>query len=548
MLKKLLVLAAAFAAAAPACAITEAELQSRLRERLEGDRTGACVVVSVIEADTATRGRYCAQPRADGGPGYDAAFEIGSISKTMTALLVAQLIEQGRWSLDDPIEKHLPPGTTVPRFGDHTIRVRDLVTHSAGLPALPPGYAPKDGKNFYSALTEQGLLDALARTRPQPPGPVQYSNFGMMLVSLAVARAYGGDFEAALRERLFTPLGMQGAYVARPPQGQRAAQGHDQAGAATPAWTITPNLAGVGMVRATLDDMERYARLAAGIGDAPLASAMRLARQPLVPGVGINWFLRPHGALTLVGHNGATGGFWSALLIDPAARRAVVMLADTSLVNLGGLDPLPMVLLGLDNRPLRPRLAVPMSAALLKATPGEYELGRLTVTVAEREGRVFARATGQSELELKLDDHGDLYSHQVDALLRPVIEGGQVVRFTWLQGGGATEGVRRGLPVELTATNPAWKPWAGEYRLTPTFTLKIFEREGKLMLQGSGQPAFEATVTGDNRIEVARFGAVVEFRREGGAPAHTAVLRQGGQVQEGRRISEPPPARPDQPK
>ncbi len=535
---------AALLAALPLHATTDAEVAALLRARFDGDRSGACVVAVVIDGEQRARARHCARPRTDGGPGYDTAFEIGSISKTLTALLVARLVEQGRWSLDDPVARHLPPGATVPAAGGRAIRVRELLTHSAGLPALPPGFVPADAANPYGALTEAGLLDALARTVPSAPGASSYSNFGAMLLSLAVARAHGSDLETALREQVFAPLEMRGAHVARRPGGVAPATGHDHLGAPTAAWTIATNLAGVGMVRATPEDMAQYARLVAGIGSTPLDGAMRLARQPLANGFAMNWLLRTVQGRQLVLHSGATGGFSATLMAEPGARRAVVVLADASLLNVGGLEGLALRLLGLPGPALRPRLALPMSAAMLNALPGDYELAGLALRLVARDGRLYARASGQPELELHLDDHGELYPGAVDALLLPVIEAGRMLRFAWLQGGGVVEGRRQGVASALSASNPAWLPWAGEYRLAPTFTLKIFERDGRLMLQGSGQPAFEAMVTGEDRIEVPRFGAVVEFKRVAGAPAHAAVLRQGGQVIEGPRIGPDAAAQP----
>ena len=111
-------------AAHGAQAMTDAELAQRLQARFAGDRTGLCVAAAVIDGAQVARAHVCAKPRADGGPGDDAAFEIGSVTKTMTAALVADLIQSGRWSLDDPIAKHLPPGTVVPRQGERQILVQ----------------------------------------------------------------------------------------------------------------------------------------------------------------------------------------------------------------------------------------------------------------------------------------------------------------------------------------------------------------------------------------------------------------------------------------
>jgi CubicO group peptidase (beta-lactamase class C family) len=115
-----------------ATAVTDQDVGTRLEARFRNDRTGACVVAAVVEGAQVARATYCARPRAEGGPGLDAAFEIGSVTKTMTAFLVADLIDAGKWSLDDPIARHLPPGTPVPRQGERQILVRDLVTHSSG--------------------------------------------------------------------------------------------------------------------------------------------------------------------------------------------------------------------------------------------------------------------------------------------------------------------------------------------------------------------------------------------------------------------------------
>jgi serine-type D-Ala-D-Ala carboxypeptidase/endopeptidase len=565
--------------AMPAWALSPEELLARLKTRWEGDRTGACVLAAMTDAAGTVRARLCAQPRANGGPGYDHAFEIGSISKTMTAFLVARLIEQGRWSLDDPIALHLPTGSSVPQQGERQILVRDLVTHRASLPGLPPGFAPRNPQDPYADTTEAGVLQALARTPLNAPlgSRSQYSNFGMMVLSLAVSRSYGGDLEAALRQELWQPLGMQRTHIARRTADSTVVPGRVPSGATTAAWNITPNLAGMGMVKASLDDMVRYARLAAGLDLEPvagpmagpaagqvaaqvagsvaapvtgspastaLATTMRRSQVRVAGDMGMNWFLDTVAGRPLVTHSGATGGFSSTLVAEPGARRAVVLLADTSLTNLGGLQGLANSLLDLPARTSggaaaraeTPRWAVPMPPALRQALIGDYELAGLSARVYEDAGRVMAQATGQPPMELKADSHGDVYTDAVDALLTPVIEGGRMVRFRWHQGGGLLEGVRKGALTALTAIKPEWQPWAGEYQLAPGFTLKVFEREGKLMLQATGQSAFEAEVVGADRIAVTRFGAEVQFLRAADGRVRAAVLHQGGRVIEGERL------------
>jgi len=531
--------------AAPASEQGDAEIARPLAARLLGDRTGACVLAAVIERQQVRRARVCAGTREDGPPAWDDALEIGSISKTMTATLVAGLVQSGRWSLDDPIARHLPEGTPVPRQGDRQILVRDLLTHSAGLPALPPGMPVQKPADPYAALTEAGLLEALGRTTLASPigERVAYSNFGMMVLSLAVARSTGGDLEATLREQLFRPLSMQAFVVPGP--GAQLAPGHASNGRRTPGWTITPNLAGVGMVKASLADMTRYAQAALGEGPEAVVRRLAFTGQPLAHGFGMNWMRQTVQGRELLLHEGGTGGFSSFIGVDRPGGRAVVLLSDTSLTDLGGLGDLGLALLGLDRPVSGPRKAVPTTEALRQSLEGEYRLGALNLRIWSAEGgRLMAQAEGQSAFELLQDSAGDLYPAGFSALLTPLRDGGPdgpVSGLVLRQGGGVSEAVRirpaaAAHAVEtLPAGHPAWADWLGEYALTPQFSLRVLEQDGHLMVRGTGQPAIPASASGPDRIEVRAVGAVVEFERDAAGRVVAAVLLQNGQRLKGPR-------------
>lgn len=518
----------------PLTALADERIESVLRARFDGDRTGACVQAALIEGASVRRASFCA--RGSAAPPADAAFEIGSVTKTMTAILVADLIERGLWSLDDPIAKHLPPGTTVPRQGARQILVRDIVTHSSGLPPLPALMQPARQDDPYATLTEQQLLDSLAQarlTRPIGSQP-EYSNFAMMVLSLAVSRADGrgpgGDLERALRERLFEPLKMSGSHVVRAPAGQPLATGHLSTGEATVPWTITPSLAGVGMVRAPMADMVRYAQAVLNPDGTALGAAIRRTLQPLAHGFGMNWLRSQVGDAELVAHEGGTGGFSSTLVLWPARQQAVVLLADTALADLGSMGDVAMALLGRIAAPQPPRRAVVMPETLRQALPGDYDLAGMTLRISERDGRVFARAAGQPEIELRADSRGDLYPTLISALMTPQLRGGRVETFVWRQGGGALEGRRLGTQRAYTAQNPAWQPWAGEYALLPGLDLRVFEEGGRLMLQGSGQGAFAVEVIGDDEVESKAVGVRVRFRRNAQGEVIGITFMQGGQT------------------
>src|SRR5690606_14994754 len=262
------------------------ELERILRQRLEGDRTGACFAAAVVDRDEVQRAYVCAQGSVEGRIGPDTAFEIGSVAKTMTAALLAELVLEGKASLDDPLSLYLPEGISVPALDGEPIRLLHLLTHTSGLPPLPPGAPMIDPLDPYVLVAADALLAALGRTVVgwAPGTRYQYSNYGAMLLSYAVGRRAGLPFAELARERLFAPLGMTGAHVQAPPKGIRPAQGHLSTGQPVPAWNLHPELAGVGGVRATLDDMIAYVRGHLGLVRAPISEALAFTHRPLWEG------------------------------------------------------------------------------------------------------------------------------------------------------------------------------------------------------------------------------------------------------------------------
>jgi serine-type D-Ala-D-Ala carboxypeptidase/endopeptidase len=170
----------------------------------------------------------------------------------MTAAVLAEFIARGEVSLSDPIAKLLPPGTSVPSFDGHEITIGDVVTHTSGLPSYP--WRMTDMNDPYAALTERDLLDALAATRLMraPGAQWEYSNFAMMVLSYALAKHSGKDYETLLRERLLVPLGMSDTYIVKRPPQVHLAQGHLPNTMAQMPWDFPVDMAGVGGVRATL--------------------------------------------------------------------------------------------------------------------------------------------------------------------------------------------------------------------------------------------------------------------------------------------------------
>jgi CubicO group peptidase (beta-lactamase class C family) len=341
--------------AGAAAAMEQADLQRRLTLRLQADPGRTCLAAAVVDAAGVTEAYVCNPARKP--PLIDAhtAFEVGSISKTITAALLADLIRQGKASMDAPLATYLPPGTPVPAFRGQPILLRHVVTHYSGLPAQASRMAPSDPSDPYATLDVARLLGSLEDvTLKEPPGTsFEYSTFGYMLLSHIVAQLAGQDFEKQAKQVLFEPFGMRGAYLSTPPDGVRKAMGHVE-GRPVREWTFPVNFAGTGGVRATLPDMVRYLQAQMGLLDTPAAPALAMTQQPLggEPEIGMAWFVTRLGNRVLLNHDGGTGGFTSVMMFDRANQRGTVILADNNwtpqermnalAVHLLDLGPLPM--------------------------------------------------------------------------------------------------------------------------------------------------------------------------------------------------------------
>jgi len=528
-------------------AVSDQELETIVAQRLKGDRTGANLAVAYIEGDHVARAFVAAGDEAEAlriGP--DSAFEIGSVSKTMTAALLADLILRGEASLDGPLSDWLPEGTQVPDFEGQAILLRHIVTHTSGLPALPPRMPLNDLLNPYAELTEDNLLASLADVSlSAPPGTQHaYSNFAAMLLSYALARRADTDFETLLRDRLFIPLGMDGAYVEDRPEGVRAAVGHmPNDGQPTASWVFPKNLAGVGGVHATLDDMVRYvqAQLTEVAGD--IGPALRLAHRRLYegrPSLGMHWMQNQVGELTLIFHGGVTGGFSSFVAFDMDAQRGVVALSDTSWGSIGGLGNLAIHLLAPSVMPLdAPRVQTAPPEELLDALVGHYLLGGvMPMTLTARDGTLHVQTQGQPEHEMGYDSAGDFFALSFDAVLSPN-EAGGVHSFAWMQGGGTIPATRvdsgNGSERESVLTEDDLRSYAGKYRLMPRCALTIRVRNGHLEAQATGQDLLPLQPSGEGKFVAPTYGIEIHFHRDDSGEVESLTLSQAGQSITGKR-------------
>lgn len=529
-------------ASGSAHAMTDATLADLVGQRLQGDRTGACMAVAVIENGSVARTFQCADPKDAARIGPDTAFEIGSVSKTMTAALLADLIGQGKGSLDDPLSAWLPPGTKLPDYQGKPILLRHIVTHTSGLPSLPSRMGAPDMTDPYAKLDEAALLASLGDvTLTTAPGTTfEYSNFASMVLSYAVARRAGTDMETLMKQRLFAPLDMQHAYINTSPAGVRAAVGHAPNARPTSAWHFQTNLAGVGGVRATLDDMVRYVQGQLGAEANIIAPALKLSQQKVsdAPPMAMNWMLMPVGGRTVHVHEGGTGGFSSFVSFDKEKRRGVVILSDTTWNSIGSLGSLGLHLVDASFPLGKPRVEVRPDAALLDGLVGDYALaGGMKMTLRRQGDALEIHPAGQGAYRMGHDSAGDFYPRDFDAVLRPQ-RGADGYTFIWMQMGAAVPATR----IDKAATRPAFAvevatlpDYEGEYPLVPGFGLTVRVQGDALTVQGTGQPALPVKAVQRDVFVMDAVGAEISFERDAAGKVVALTLKQAGQQLRGER-------------
>jgi serine-type D-Ala-D-Ala carboxypeptidase/endopeptidase len=373
--------------------MTWAEQAARsLTETFAGSSGTPGVVVAAAGVDEA--GAASQVSPADTPP--DGRFEIGSVTKTMTATLLALLAADGTLALDDEVGRWLPAGA------NGGITLRQLATHTAGLPRIAPNYRPADPDNFWAGFTPELAEEGLRQTAVTP-GTRVYSNFGYQLLGLVLERASGQDYSRLITGRLLGPLSMTCSGVGRAGRGIPL-PGHARE-REVPHWDRP--LPGAGGVEATIDDLASYAGACLRPPLTPLGDALTTAQAAQVPieagrAQALGWIVLDG---RLRGHSGGTGGFSSCVITDASQGRGVVILVSSRGYSDALAQAARLVLADGDPREARleplgpewPERAREVVAALLDGRAAEVYAGatarfRSRIT-AEQFGGAWSRRT-----------------------------------------------------------------------------------------------------------------------------------------------------------
>lgn len=295
----------------------------------------------------------------------DSIFQIGSISKTFTGLLLARAVTRGEVAYQTPVRRLLPPGT-VRKPAGHEISLVDLATQHSGLPRMPDNFHPANRANPYADYHPADLYEYIAKrgvSRSAHP-PYLYSNLGFGLLGQALAVHAATSYPRLLKEQITRPLGMPDTVISpSPEQWGRFIQGHSGSGAHNPVhvWQLDA-LAGAGAISSTAGDMLTY--LDAQLHPdkypvlAPAIEASHRLRAETTTGREISLAWQFNMKEKIFEHGGATAGYTSYAFFCPKGDYAAIVL-----INTGPNLALPAEQLGTH---IRQRLAGEPAVSLAK--------------------------------------------------------------------------------------------------------------------------------------------------------------------------------------
>jgi CubicO group peptidase (beta-lactamase class C family) len=308
---------------------------------------------------------------AGDAPGLDGQYRIGSITKTLTAVLVMQARDAGLLDLDDPLSAHLGD------IGYGEVTIRDALAHSSGMQSEPTGpwWERTRGGDFATLVAANDGTGRVAAAGEW----FHYSNLGYGLLGEVLARRLGAPWRVLVAERLLQPLGMRAtSYLPRP--------------GAQPGWSVdhftgirvhepladTGAMAAAGQLWSTLGDLVTWGQVLGGARPDVLAAAtLAEMQQPVTRAYGLGLMLDVHPGGRLVGHTGSMPGFLAALHVDPGSGIGAAVLSNATT----GIDPRALAVSLIegdpdadDDRPTRwrPTTALP---AEVRGVPGLWFWG-----------------------------------------------------------------------------------------------------------------------------------------------------------------------------
>jgi serine-type D-Ala-D-Ala carboxypeptidase/endopeptidase len=505
-------------------------------------------------------------------------YEIGSVSKVFTGLMLADAVLRGEINPYLAADVANPAGIRLPSRDDRSIKWIELSTHRSGLPRLPDNLSATDLVNPYGKYDSKMAAEFLNQYKllRQPGDSQEYSNLGASVLGYLVAEKVGKSYEQLLRERIAEPLQMTDCTVSlSDDQSKRLATPHDKFGSTTPPWTFA-DLPGAGGIHATMRDMMRFAKAQLTPPSGALGEAIELAWQQHTeadesgPATGLGWMIAGDGETRW--HNGGTGGFSSSVFINRRINSAVIVLCNTQVT--GKVDELGVQLIqkaaGLESNSAPPKLS-PFTAVRFEDEKVIVAYDGQTYQWLELNGLKVEDIAASSKKQF-----GGLWQKRISEDLVEVLWGmghkpGNMVKLRLVDLKTKQDVVVENAPMtkknrdaikenrpqadQAASVEPGDDATAidaklrgrlvGRYQLNPNFIFDVQDRDGRLMVGITNQPTNEVFPDSPTRWSYRGIDAALEFKLPKSGPAKSLVLHQNGAAQTAYRITPEPGDTPD---
>lgn len=405
---------------------SDTDIRQLLEERVDslaGQEDGLGIIIGVVGPQGRRVISYghlgLADPRPlDGNTG----FEIGSMTKVFTALLLADMVRRGEVALADPVAKYLPTAVSIPEHEGRSITLLDLATHTSGLPFMP-NELPEMDDSAAEKYTAAQLYKFLARYElPREIGVEwDYSNIGYWLLGEALASRAGMNYERLLQTRVIAPLNLKSTAISVSPELKaKLAVGHNAVLQPAPTFSTVPGyglMPAAGGLVSTANDLLSLLSVAMGYDRSPLVPSMAMmlsARRPAgASEQALGWRVIGKGDDQLIIHDGGTFGYASSIAWDPRERVGIVVLSN----QMTGVSDIARHLLRpkvpLERPTATKRTEITLDSAVADTYVGRYEAQGEGVFIITRE-RDFLRIQlpadwGLPKLRLRAESLRDFF-------------------------------------------------------------------------------------------------------------------------------------------
>jgi len=388
--------------------MTKDSIRAYISQYIDADRIQGASI-GIVQGDKSWTAHFGQLSDTDSELANDQTlYEIGSITKVFTGILLAAAVGDQSLRLDQPIGSIATELENSNPSVAQSINLLHLATHQSGLNRMPKNFRPADPDNPYADYSRQLLFDYMKKaTPPHAPGTGQrYSNLGFGLLGELLAVNAGTQYESLLSSAILMPLGMTDTSInLSDSQLRRFAPPHTEGLERTSAWLIN-GLSGAGAIRSTVSDMTLFMKATLVADQSELGRSMDLAwEQHLAAdgedrGMGLGWIIARDGETRF--HAGKTGGFRSAIFVNRKIRSGVIVLANTATDDVTMLGEAVMrMLLGIKPPKLKPVYSVDVSEVDMLRLVGRYKISpNFAIDIRLNKGWLIAQATNQRSFRI----------------------------------------------------------------------------------------------------------------------------------------------------